>query len=222
MDGQGAVAVQAGKDYGKLMPGGQFYHALALLRFGRFDEILTLDEAPTDALQRGMWRFARGYAHLRHGDADSARIALDSMRHTLTERGDSIQFRGHSGTHLLGVTAGILEGEMLRDRGRGAEAVAVLEDAVALEDELRYDEPEPLNFSARHWLGAALLELGRADEAEAVYRAALEDHPRNGWSLFGLAQALRAQGRFGDATLVERRFAESWARADVWLQASRF
>ena len=222
MDGQGAVAIQAGKDYGSLVTGGQFYHALALLRFGRFDEILELEEAPTDEVFRGLWGFARGYAHLRAGSADSAQVWLDALRTTIRDRGDSIQFRGHTGTQLLGVTAGILEAEMLRHADRTEEAVALLERAVAMEDGLRYDEPEPLNFSARHWLGAALLELGRAEEAEAVYRAALVDHPRNGWSLHGLAQALDMQGRPGDALLVRRELDASWARADVWIRGSRF
>jgi hypothetical protein len=40
MDGQGAVAMQAGKDYAKLT-GDNFYQVLTLLRFGRFDEIVT-------------------------------------------------------------------------------------------------------------------------------------------------------------------------------------
>ena len=75
------------------------------------------------------------------------------------------------------------------------DAIAALEQAVALEDALTYDEPEPLPFAARDWLGAALLDAGRAADAERVYRAALDDRPHNGWSLFGLEQALRAQGR---------------------------
>jgi tetratricopeptide (TPR) repeat protein len=222
MDGQGAVATQAGKDYGKLVDGGQFYHALALLRFGRFDEILELEDVPEDPVFRGLWEFSRGYAHLREGAADSAMLHLEGMRRVIREEGDDIQFRGHTGSQLLGVTSGILEAEVLRAQGRAPEAVQVLEEAVALEDGLRYDEPEPLPFSARHWLGALLLEEGRPEEAEAVYRAALEDHPRNGWSLFGLAQALDAQGRPGDALLVRRELDASWARADVWLRASRF
>jgi tetratricopeptide (TPR) repeat protein len=222
MDGQGAVAVQAGKDYGKLVEGGQFYHALALLRFGRFDEILELETAPEDEIFEGLWGFARGYAHLREGVPDSARIYLEGMRRTIRESGDDVQFRGHPARQLLGVTAGILEGEILRAEGRTDEAIAALEGAVTVEDDLRYDEPEPLNFSARHWLGALLLEDGRPEAAEAVYRAALEDHPRNGWSLFGLAEALDAQGRPGDALLVRRELEDSWARADVWIRASRF
>ena len=42
MDGQGAIAIQAGKDYAKVTGDG-LYHALTLLRFGRFEEILSLD-----------------------------------------------------------------------------------------------------------------------------------------------------------------------------------
>lgn len=102
------------------------------------------------------------------------------------------------------------------------DAIAALERAVEREDELIYDEPEPLNFSARHWLGAALLEAGRHADAERVYRRELEDHPNNGWSLFGLAQALEAQGRKDDAARVRDSLEQAWARSDTWINASRF
>ena len=67
-----------------------------------------------------------------------------------------------------------------------------------------------------------LLEVDRPVEAEAVYRAAIEDHPLNGWSLFGLEQALRAQGKVGEAEETAKVFEASWARADVWIRSSRF
>jgi tetratricopeptide (TPR) repeat protein len=135
---------------------------------------------------------------------------------------DSLGFRGHAPSKLLGVLGGILRGEILIREGRADAGVAALERAVALEDSLLYDEPEPLNFSARHWLGAALLEAGRPAEAEQVYRAALEDHPNNGWSLFGLEQALREQGLAGAADTVHREFEQAWARSDTWIRGSRF
>lgn len=221
-DGQGAIAIQAAKDYAKIVNGGVFYHVLALLRFGRFDEILALASPPAQPLQRGLWDFGVGYAHLRQGAADSARAYLDRVERAAAELGDSVNFRGHGAAALLGVVGGILRGELLRSQGQTAESIAVFERAVALEDEIRYDEPEPLNFSARHWLGAALLELNRAAEAERVYRAELEDHPHNGWSLLGLEQALRAQGRGEEADRVHTSFRESWARSDTWIRASRF
>ncbi len=220
--GQGAIAVQAGKDYGKLESGaGAFYQALALLRFGRFDDILELNDPPADAIPLGLWRFARGYAHLKQGQPDSARSYLLMMETAIGTTPDTVRFRGHPAEHLLGVTAGILSGELEWHDGRLDEAIAMFEEAVALEDQIRYDEPEPLNFSARDWLGAALLEADRPGDAEQVYRAALEDHPRNGWSLFGLEQALRVQGREGEADEVRRQYDESWAMADVLLRESR-
>jgi tetratricopeptide (TPR) repeat protein len=135
---------------------------------------------------------------------------------------DSILFRGHTAASLLGVTGGILRAEIQASEGQYDEAVVTLEHAIELEDGLRYDEPEPLNFSARHWLGALLLDLDRPAEAERVYRLALEDHPHNGWSLFGLDRALRAQGREAEANRVRDEFNEVWERADVWIRSSRF
>ena len=218
-DGQGAVAEQAARDYAKITRGGVFYRALVLIRFGRFDEVLELSWGRGDAVQRGLFDFALGYAHLRLGNADSARAHLARVDSAARLEGN---MRGHTAAQLLGITGNILRGELQRDAGELEAAVAVLERAVATEDSLRYDEPEPLTFSARHWLGAALLEAGRAAEAEQVYLADLERHPRNGWSLIGLEQALRAQGRAADADTARRRFEEAWQRSDTWIRSSRF
>lgn len=219
MDGQGAVAVQAAGDYAEIARGGEFYHALALLRFGRFEEILELDDRPRSPIKRGIWDFARGYAHLRLGDPDRAYQHLELVRREMEEAPEDEDFRDHTVDQLLGVVGGILEAELLRrDRGRLEEAVAVLEEAVAVEDGMIYDEPEPLNFSARHWLGDVLLEMGRHAEAEAVFRAALEDHPMNGWSLLGLEASLRARGLDEEADRVHLLFEEAWARSDTEIQ----
>ena len=115
---------------------------------------------------------------------------------------------------------GILEGEIRRAEGHLHAAIESFERAVEVEDRLEYSEPEPLPFAARHWLGAALLQAGRFADAERVYRAELEDHPNNGWSLFGLNQALDAQGKA--SADVEAEFEKSWARSDTWMAASRF
>ena len=100
-------------------------------------------------------------------------------------------------------------------------AIAAFERASVLEDSLRYDEPEPLPFSPKHWLGAALLEANRAADAERVYRAELTLHPRNGWSLLGLEQALRAQSRSEEADRVREEFRTSRARSDHVMRSSR-
>jgi tetratricopeptide (TPR) repeat protein len=136
--------------------------------------------------------------------------------------GDTVQMRNHAAEDLLGITGGILRGEILRSEGKLDDAIAVFERAVETHLGLRYDEPEPLNFSAGDWLGAALLEAGRYADAERVYRESLADHPKNGWSYFGLEKALRAQGKTAEADQAKADFDGAWARSDIFISSSRF
>ena len=78
-DGQGAIAMRAGKDYTKLT-GESFYEVLTLIRFGRFDEVLEVTNRPKPDIQGGLWDFAQGYAHLKQGNVDFA-DALSGARH---------------------------------------------------------------------------------------------------------------------------------------------
>ncbi len=221
MDGQGQVSAAAAEEYARQVNGGVFYHSLVLFRFGDFPKVLALTEMPTQPIQQGLWEFSRGYAHLRMGAPDSARIYLARVDEKTTLP-DSIQMRNHTIHDLLSITGDILRGEILRSEGKLDEAITVFERAVATHDGLRYDEPEPLNFSARHWLGAALLEAQRYADAERVYQASLEQHPDNGWSYFGLEQALRAQGKTADADAARANFDRLWSRSDVFITSSRF
>ena len=82
--------------------------------------------------------------------------------------------------------------------------------------------PPSQPFAPRHWLGAALLEAERAEAAEEVYRTALVKHPHNGWSIYGLEQALRAQGRGAEADEARSWFREAWYRTDTLIRSSRF
>ncbi len=217
MDGQGAIAIQAGKDYAK-RTSDSMYHVLTLLRFGRFDEVLQVTARPERELPAALWDFSQGYAHLRQGSVDFARLYLGRVQKAVET--SEAEFRGHSARNLVGVAAGILEGEILREEKDLPGAIQAFERAVAADDALDYDEPEPLPFPARHWLGAALIEAGRHADAEREYRTDLEQHPHNGWSLLGLQQALKAQGK---ATAeVDADLAKSWSRSDTWTRWSRF
>jgi tetratricopeptide (TPR) repeat protein len=217
MDGQAAIAVQAGRDYEKLT-GNNLYSALTLVRFGRFDEIDALSARPDHGVFGGMWDFTKGYAALRKGNADFARVYAQRVL-TAADSSDA-SFRGHSAKNLLGTLGNILMGEIHRANGDLDGAVDLFRKAAAAEDELIYDEPEPLPFAARHWLGAALLEKGDFAGAEEAYRAELKEHPHNGWSLYGLLEALEGQNKTDAA--VQQDFDQSWARSDTWIRGSRF
>jgi tetratricopeptide (TPR) repeat protein len=217
MDGQGAIAMQAGKDYAKLT-GDTFYQVLTMIRFGRFDEALEVKNRPSQDIPGGLWDFSQGYAQLKTGNADFAKVYLERVKKTADT--SKAVFRFHSAKQLLGTVAGILEGEILWSAGDLAGAIAAFEQAAAIEDELAYDEPEALPFAARHWLGAALLEAKRYADAERVYREELADHPHNGWSLIGLQKALAGRGI--TSSDVEDDMTKSWSRSDTWIRTSRF
>ncbi len=70
-------------------------------------------------------------------------------------------------------------------------------------------------------MGAVLIEAGKFEEAEKIYRENLADIPDNGWGLFGLYQTLLKQGKIDEAAEVEKRFKEAWKYADIQLTSSR-
>lgn len=217
MDGQSAIAMQAGRDYAK-ETGNSMYQALTLLRFGRYDEIPDVTLRPDGGIEGGFWDFAQGYAALKNGDENRAQRYLKKLQDLAAD--SEAVFRFHDAEHLMGLSAAILEGEIHRTNGEMDEAIAAFRRAVMFDDEQPYDEPEPIPYAARHWLGAALLETEQYAEAEQEYRTELADHPHNVWSLHGLKIALTAQGKT-DAE-VDTDYLESSARMDAWITSSIF
>lgn len=197
----------------------------ALVRFGRWEEVLARPEPAEDLVYpRGVWHYARGMALARRGALEKARDELAALRALLDEpalRWVTVWDINKS-RHILEIAGHALEGEVRAEAGHLDQAVASLRMAVAREDALNYDEPPTWHYPVRQSLGAVLLRAGRAAEAEAVYREDLRRFPDNGWSLHGLLESLRRQGRSAEARAVERRLAEAWRHADVVLTGSRF
>jgi predicted Zn-dependent protease len=123
---------------------------------------------------------------------------------------------------VLSIAAHALAGEIALRAGRPAVAAERFRRAAQIEDAMVYEEPPLWYYPIRHSLGRALLEAGDPAAAETAYREDLLRFPENGWSLFGLALSLEAQGRTADADAVRARFDAAWSRADVALTASRF
>jgi tetratricopeptide (TPR) repeat protein len=204
------------KDFAAIIDGFMIFRSEALMRFGRWEEILNEPQPAKEfPLAIAVWHFTRGVAHTALGHADEARGERELLQIAATNvPPDSIK-GNNSSSNLLAIAALSLDGEMLAKDNKFDEAVAKLREAVAREDKLVYDEPPDWIQPVRHTLGAVLLRAGRASEAEAVYRADLNAYPENGWSLMGLRDALAAQGRTAEAEGVDKRFRKQWATADV-------
>jgi len=196
----------------------------ALSRFGKWDEVLA-EAAPADrhVYLKGVWHYARGLALIRKGELDAAEKELAEVRRIAALPAlDYTLLSPNTAAAVFAPAPEVLAGELAAARKDHDRAVAHLERAVRLEDGLVYTEPEEWHYPARQALGAVLLETGRAGEAETVYWDDLKRHADQGWSLFGLAQALRAQGKTAQAAAVQERLDKAWGRADVKLRASRF
>jgi tetratricopeptide (TPR) repeat protein len=196
----------------------------ALARFGRWEELLREKAPPEDLYYvRGSWTYARGLALAATGKTEQARRELAELR-AIAERvpPDRILASFFKTADMLRLAADVLAGEIAARSGDTGAAVKHLTEAIRVQDGQWFTEPPPWYYPVRQSLGAVLLQAGRAAEAEAVYREDLRRNPENGWSLFGLAQSLRVQGKTWEAAAAEARFRKAWPRADVTLTASRF
>lgn len=235
LEGRSEVAIDAAEKTASRVPIDMAEHVgnlqwflatptFAMVRFGRWSEILTTPPPAADMpYLMGMWHYARGVAfaarnQLERADAELAALEKIAAMPEMEE----YNLNNASGTHIMNLAAALVAGESAAKAGDIDDAVEHLERAVELYDDLPYMEPPTWHYPVRQSLGAVLLDAGRLEDAEAVYREDLKKWPNNGWSLFGLLQTLRAQGRTREADEVQARFDKEWSRADVTLTSSRF
>ncbi|MGD8495302.1 MAG: hypothetical protein PVF05_03870 [Gemmatimonadales bacterium] len=195
---------------------------LTLVSFGDWQEALRLP-APDTCLElaTAMHRYAHGTALAALGRRDEARALLGQLRNT-SRTAAKAAAGDEAANPVLSIAAHALAGEIALRAGQPAVAAERFRRAEQIEDAMARREPPPWFYPIRHSLGRALLEAGQAEAAETAYREDLARFPENGWSLFGLALSLEAQGRTADAESVRARFREAWAAADVELTSSRF
>jgi tetratricopeptide (TPR) repeat protein len=195
------------------------------VRFGRWAEISkSPNPAPDLPYVTAIWHYAQGMAAIRQGRAEDAKahhaalakLAADPLMETLTV------WDRYPLAHAAHIAERTVAAELALARGDKGSAVAMLREAVQIEDRIPYDEPPGWHSPVRQSLGAALLAAGRATEAEAVYREELRRNPSNGWSLKGLALSLDRQNRPQETRDVEKLLATAWQHADVDLNASVF
>ena len=192
--------------------------------FGHWDEIL--DSQPTASgtpYLDGIWSYCLGGAYIAKGDLISARRELGKIWQIASLKNvDQYRVGPTPVSSLLKLAALGLSGEIKQASGALNEAIADYQAAVELEDQNGYIEPPDWPQPIRHYLGSALLEAGRAPEAEAIYRQDLAWHQNNGWALFGLWQSLAAQGKALEAEETFEAYKHAWRDADTKLSGSRF
>jgi tetratricopeptide (TPR) repeat protein len=231
MRGRGAASLAAARTVLKvvppemmdMMPGMDFFFAepiLVMVRFGRWDELLAEPRpAAKYIVLTGLWLHGHGMALAGKGRLKEALADHAELVKLAAAAPPDLQGGNNVARDLLNVGAKILEARIATLQKK-KNALALWAEAVALEDKLAYSEPADWFYPVRHYQGAALLAAHEAKEAEAVYREDLRRNRGNGWALFGLGQALRAQRK--DAKDVDAEFGKVWEGAEVRLTTSAF
>jgi len=184
------------------------------LRFHKWDEVLKMP-APDPSMKTAtvFWHFGRGLALASTGKVTEAeaeyKIVADAEKNTPPDVIFSMPFNNKS-KDILKIAENVLGAKIAMAKKDNASAIAQLKDAVAIQDKLNYGEPPDWFFPVRESLGAAMMMNGDAAGAEQVFRDDLNRNPRNPRSLFGLQQALKAQGKDYDAGYVEKQYHGSW------------
>ncbi len=192
-----------------------------LIRFGRWDEMLA-QPAPSPKLPilTAFRHFCRGLAFAAKGEIEDAQAEQAKFRDLTAKIAPEVIMAINPARNVLAIADRVLAGEIALAREDLGTAASELAEAVKLEDQLTYMEPPDWLVPTRHTLGAVLVKAKRFEEAEKVYREDLAAWPENGWSLWGLKECLRAQGKEEEAAAVEQRFAAVWHEADTKLTST--
>jgi hypothetical protein len=190
---------------------------MAHVRMGKWQEVLndTVVVDPKWTYAGILSHFAKGIAFVNTNQTGPAVRELDSLRKkindpVLTKR--RIPF--NSPVEIARIAEKILAGVVSYAQKDQAKAIASLEAAVKLEDNLIYTEPKDWPIPSRQFLGHILLKSGKTALAGQVYRADLAKNPGNGWSLIGLYQTAKAQGNSQLAVKYSKQYKQPFAHAD--------
>ncbi len=184
------------------------------VRFHKWDAILAMKEPSTEMkATTGFWHFARGMALAGKGKIDQAeaeyKVVADAEKATPPDAIFQMPINNKT-KDILKIAENVLGAQIALAKKDNASAADMLREAVAVQDTLKYNEPQDWFFPVRESLGGVLLMSGDAKGAEQVFRDDLVKTPRNPRSLFGLHQALKAQDRNSDAWFVEQEFRKAW------------
>jgi tetratricopeptide (TPR) repeat protein len=204
------------KDYTGIADGFMIFVSEALMRFGKWEEILAEPQPAANLpLSIALWHFTRAVAFTALDRPDDALKEKTEFEKATAAVPAGYTYGNNTAANLLAIAGHVLDGEMQAKAGKYDESIASLRKALEIEDGLLYDEPPDWIQPVRHTLGAVLLRAGKPAEAETVYREDLVNYPGNGWSLMGLRDSLTRQSKTAEAKKVDAQLKKVWAKADI-------
>jgi hypothetical protein len=190
-------------------------------RFGAPEEIAALAEPPEDRpMLRASWRYARGEAAARAGDARAVRAEAEAIR-AIRDTATFDAARGRDIKDFVEVFQRVLEGRAAMIEGNPAAAVVAYGRAADIQGSGEEGgDPPVIWYPTRRSLAAAMLANGDAAGAKAKIEELLTDWPSDPYSLWVLAEAEAALGNAEAAEAARVRSRVEWAGGAMTLAAA--
>ncbi len=232
--GDSDIAIDAAKKTAEKVPIGEYITMpflqdfaatpmLAYTRFGKWNEILTIPAPNPDIKHLTLIRhYARGMAFVRKGNSKEAQEELDAILALKNDPdlADLVATPQNPSSSSANIAYEVVAGELAALNGDISKAITHLQNAVKFEDALTYTEPAAWHIPTRQNLGAILMNAKKYEEAEKIYREDLDVLRQNGWSLMGLHNSLKAQGKMEEAATIKQEFDKAWAHSDIKIETS--
>jgi tetratricopeptide (TPR) repeat protein len=197
---------------------------LAWVRYGKWDSVLAEPDIPSHLVYaRFIQCFAKGMALARKHKTADALNEWSAMTQLIDHPDMQIHPTGENAPVSGGkVALMILRGVIHEERGNYAKAVAELEQAVAEEDAMEYNEPKDWLMPARQYLGEVLLSAKLFSKAEKIFKEDLKLNPKNVWSLCGLFHALSQQHKTIESKTLYEKFKKALKGNDIQIEHAVF
>ena len=205
----------------------QHYYSIPLyvqVKLGRWNDLINSNFETYDLpYLEAVKNYAQGMAYMANNDIQNARHHLEKLEFLAED--ESLEevsiWEINSVSTLMQIAKRVLNAEILANEEKYEESIAILKEAVAIEDSLNYDEPPDWFFSVRHHLGAVQIEAGNYTEAIATFEEDLKRLPKNGWAQHGMRLAYQNLNDDNNVERMDQLISDSWKGADIEIESSR-
>ena len=194
-----------------------------MVRFGKWNDILNETVNESLSFTPVLQHFARGLAFAKTNQVTAAINELDLMKVKMANPSLKEPLTPFNAVYDASLVAqSILEGVIAGQQKDYKNAITHFQQAVEKEDKLIYNEPRDWLLPARQYLGNALLEAGKYQQAIEVFNKDLFINPNNGWSLTGAAKAYKALNKKASVAAAHKQLKTAWLNKDVPIEAAVF
>ena len=177
------------------------------VRYARWDALLAMKQpAAKQVYSNVLYHFGKGMAYAHQQKFADAKREYDYLSELLKDSTLSLPFAPFSpAIDGANVAANLLAGTIALAQKNNAVAITHFSKAVAIEEQMVYNEPRDWLLNPKHYLGNAYLQNKDWKNAEKILLSDLENNNNNIWAMSGLHTAYLKQAKTKEATALQQK-----------------